>query len=182
MHPKTIDTGVLNEYLNTFALVSADGSSSASRVQTLITRPANTTTYPSGSVIGGPISFPAIGAIGGHIMITSADLRIDIPAIPVGMGAFRLHMYSVTPPSAYANAAVWDLPATDRAGYLGFIDVTAPIDFGSTLFTQSDNSLNKHVQLDPASTAVFGYIVTSGSYTPASASEVYAPTIRAVAI
>lgn len=153
----------------------------AARAQVTITRPANVTPYTAGDVVGGVITFPSMGAAGSQAMLTSVDLRIDIAAIPSGMTSFRLYLYSVTPPSALADNAVWDLPAGDRAGFIGYIDLGSPLDLGSTLFTQLD-TINKHVKLGAAETALFGYLVTTGGFTPAANSEVYVPTLRAVAL
>jgi hypothetical protein len=101
----------------------------------------------------------------GHIIITDADLRVDVTAVPSGMTAFRLHLYDVTPPSALGDNAAWDLPAGDRAAYLGYIDLGTPVDVGSTLFVQTP--VNKKVTL--LSSSVFGYLVTLGGYTPSNA-------------
>lgn len=133
-----------------------------------ITRPADTTAYNAGDVVGATAAvwtFPLIGASGGQIIIMGVDCRIDVAAIPSGMNSFRLHLYDATPPSALADNAVWDLPAGDRASYLGYLDVGSPVDVGSTLFVQSDQ-INKKVKLN-ASTSLFGYLVTNGGYTPA---------------
>lgn len=137
-----------------------------------ITRPANTTAYTAGDVIGSDTS--ASSALefvnvaptgGGDVLITSAELRIDLTAVPSGMTTFSLHLYSVTPPSAYADNAVWDLPSGDRASYLGFIDLGSPVDVGSTLWVELQG-INK--QVTAAGTSIFGYLRTNGAYTPAS--------------
>jgi hypothetical protein len=134
-----------------------------------VTRPANTDTYGAGDVVGATAAawaFPLMGPSGGRIMITSASLEIDVSAVPAGMTSFRLHLYSVTPPSALADAATWDLPSGDRASYLGYIDLGSPADVGSTLFVQSDQN-NKQLKL--AGTGLWGYLVTNGSYQASSA-------------
>jgi hypothetical protein len=146
-----------------------------------VTRPANTTAYTAGDVVGAAaaaIEFPLIGPSGGNIMITSAELEVDEAAVISGMTSFRLHLYSVTPPSALADNAVWDLPSGDRASYLGYIDLGTPVDVGSTLFVQTD-AINKHLKL--AGTSLFGYLVTNGGYTPSSAS-VRVITLHSVAL
>lgn len=146
--------------------------------QPTVTRPANTTAYTAGDVVGGAITFSSIGPTGGgHVMISGVDLRIDIAAIPAGMTTFRLHLYNVTPPSAIADNSAWDLPSGDRSAYLGYIDVGTPADLGSTCFVQTDN-LNKKLLL--ASANVYGYLVTTAGYTPAANSEVYTPRLQAV--
>ena len=157
---------------------------SAYRSAPTVTRPANVTAYSAGDVVGATaaaITFPAIGLSDGHIMLTSIDLRIDVAAVPAGMLSFRLHLYTVTPPSALADNAVWALPAGDRANYAGFVDLGVPVDVGSTLFIQTD-SVNKHIKLSAGETALYGYLVTNGAFTPAGNSEVYVPRLRSVGL
>lgn len=139
--------------------------------QTTITRPADTTAYTAGDVVGATaaaIKFTNIGDALGHIIITDADLRIDVSSVPAGMTTFRLHLYNVTPPSALADNAAWDLPAGDRAAYLGYIDFDTPVDLGSTLFV-SMTAINKKLKLGLTS-SIFGYLVTTAGWTPSSAS------------
>jgi hypothetical protein len=146
-----------------------------------VTRPANTNTYGVGDVVGATAaawSFPLMGPSGGQIMITSASLEIDLTAVPAGMTSFRLHLYSVTPPSALADEATWDLPSGDRASYLGYIDLGTPVDVGSTLFVQTDQ-INKQLKL--VGTGLFGYLVSNGTYAGASAG-VQVITLHAVAL
>ena len=142
-----------------------------------VTRPANTTAYTAGDVVGGVITFPGMGPYGGDILITSAALRINVAAIPAGMTSFRLHLYDLTPPSALEDNAAWDLPAGDRASYLGYVDLGSPADVGSTLFVQADQ-INKQVRLRTAT--LYGYLASSGGFTPAANSEVYVPELNAV--
>jgi len=136
-----------------------------------ITRPANTTPYSAGDVVGNATTaiqeFANIGPAGGYIVIKSADLRIDVAAIPAGMTTFRLHLYDVSPTAIIDNAA-WDLPAADRASYIGYIDHGTVLDLGSTLYVQA-NSINKQFKLASGSTSLFGQLVTNGGYTPGSA-------------
>lgn len=159
-------------------------ASNAYTSQPTVTRPANTTAYAAGDVVGAAaaaITFAAAGPSASHVVIQSADLRIDVAAIPAGMSSFRLHLYDATPPSALADNAPWDLPAGDRANYLGFIDLGSPADLGSTLFAQADG-VAKKVKLAAASTSLFGYLVTAGAFTPAGNSEVYVPRLNAVGV
>jgi hypothetical protein len=149
--------------------------------QTTVTRPANTTPYSAGDVVGGAITFTSAGPSAGYLLITSADLRIDVTAVPSGMTSFRLYLYDVTPPSAIADNAAFDLPSGDRANYLGFIDLGVPGDLGSTLYTQVTQP-GLQVKLAAASTSLFGYLVTTGAYTPAANSEVYVPRLRGVGV
>lgn len=139
--------------------------------QTTFTRPADTTAYTAGDVVGATlaaIEFRNIGDHGQSILITDADLRIDVTSVPAGMTTFRLHLYNATPPSALADNAAWDLPAGDRLAYLGYIDLGTPVDVGSTLFVQTDGSGSKQIKMG-ASSSLWGYLVTNGGFTPTSA-------------
>lgn len=145
-----------------------------------ITRPANQTSYAAGDVVGGVLTFPNMGLNAGRIMITSASLECDIAAIPAGMTNFLLYLYGVTPPSALADNAPFDIPSGDRAALLGGpINLGSPVDIGSTLLVGSD-ALNKQLKL--AGTSLFGYLVTVGGFTPAANSEVYVVTLHAVGL
>jgi hypothetical protein len=82
------------------------------------------------------------------------------------MGAFRLHLYTATP-TAIADNAAFDLVSGEVANYAGYIDLPAPQDLGSTLFTQTDYC-GTAVKLASASTSLFAELETRGGYTPAS--------------
>jgi hypothetical protein len=149
-----------------------------------VTRPANTTAYSDNDVVGGPIEFPNInlglkGNNAGDILITSSELEIDVAAIPSGMTSFNMYFYSVTPPSALADNSPFDIPAGDRASFLGKISLGTPVDEGSTLYIRTDQ-VNSH--LSPAGTSIFAYLVTVKGFTPAGNSEVYKPTLHAIAL
>ena len=144
-----------------------------------ITRPANTTPYTALDVVGGALTFPSMGPSAGRVMLTSTQLELDIAAIPTGMTSFFLALYNVTPPSALADNAPWDLPSGDRASFLGIVQLGTPVDLGSTLYIEQ-NIVNKQIKL--AGTSLFGYLVTQTGYTPAANSEVYVNTLHAVGL
>lgn len=133
-----------------------------------VTRPNDTTPYTAGDVVGAAlaaITFPTMGpAGGGEVIITSADFRRYVAALISGETSYRLHLYNVTPPSALADNAVWDLPSGDRAAYLGYIDLGTPVDLGATLAAPENNQINKQVTL--LSSNLYGYLVTNGGFTP----------------
>lgn len=156
-------------------------ASTAARAVAAITRPANVTAYSANDVVGGVLTLAAAGPAAGHVVITSADLRYDVSAIPSGMSSFRLYLYRSTPPSALADNAAWDLPSGDRASFIGYVDLGTIADLGSTLFVQVDG-INKQVKLGAAETALYGYLVTTAGYTPAANSETLQLTLRTVAL
>lgn len=151
------------------------------------TRPANTTAYTAGDVVGetaAALTFLSSSLVSSNkvitdkfvtasqpsscrAMITDVSLRIDVSTVPSGMSSFRLHLYNATPPSALADNAAWDLPSGDRASYIGYVDIDTPVDVGSTLFVQNA-AVNKLISLGD-SNQLYGYLVTNGAYTPGSA-------------
>ena len=164
----------------------ADYLSSGASVPASFTRPNDTTAYTAGDTLGGPsaiLTFAGLGAgsaPGRNLLIASATLRIDVNAVPAGMGAFRLHLYTAVP-DAIADNAAWDLAsAGDRAKYQGFIDFASPTDLGSTLWSQADG-VNHQVQLADGATALYGVLQTTGAFTP-TALAVYTITLRAVSV
>lgn len=138
-----------------------------------VTRPNDTIGYTAGDVVGAAaaaIAFPTMGpSEGGEVIITSLAFERDVTAVISGEASYRLHLYSVTPPSALADNAAFDLPSGDRAAYLGWIDIPTPTDLGSTLYVAVDG-INKQVTL--ASGSLYGYLATVGAYTP-TAQSVY---------
>jgi S-formylglutathione hydrolase FrmB len=135
-----------------------------------VTRPANTTAYTAGDVVGGAYELTFAGPVAGLLRIDFASLAIAVTAVPSGMTSFRRHFYSRTPPSAIADNAAWDLTAADLPYYLGYIDVGSPVDVGSSLYVQVTQN-QQPVKLETAS--LFCYEVTNGGFTPAANSEVY---------
>jgi hypothetical protein len=147
----------------------------AYRTIATITRPSNATAYTAGDVVGDTggsaiISLTAAGPTAGFVIIQSISLVFSDSAVPSGMGAFRLHLYSASPTAIVDNAA-YDLLSGDRANYMGFIDLPTPADFGSSLYTQTDYP-GRLIKLAAASTTLFVELETRGAYTPVSASTV----------
>jgi len=132
-----------------------------------ITRPADTTPYTAGDVVGGPLTIGTFGPRQSTMMVMAASLMVNDTGVISGETSYRLHLYNVTPPSALADNTAWDLPAGDRASYLGFIDLGTPVDLGSTLWVET-NGINKLLRLPDEASSVYGYLVTAGAYTPTS--------------
>lgn len=135
------------------------------------TRPANTTAYTAGDVVGTDaatnLSFANIGNIaGGCFEIQRVSLRVDVSAVPAGMSTFKLHLFNAAPTAITDNLA-FNLIAADRAKYLGYITIYQPEDFGDTLWGQDDKVLFKG-KLAAASTTLYGVLQTTAGYTPAS--------------
>lgn len=142
-------------------------------VQTTITRPANATPYTAGDVIGGAITIATGMTSGQRIMLAGMDLQYQVASVPSGMTTLRLHLYNVTPPSAIADNSPWTFGSSDRASYLGYVDfpAVAALGTGTTTVFSLVEQLNKLLQLS-GSANLFGYLVTTGGFTPAGNSEV----------
>lgn len=147
-----------------------------------ITRTNDTNVYAANDVIGAATGSTAaqtfaVAAGAGEYTITCASLEIDASAIISGETTYQLQLYNVTPPSALGDNAAWDIPSGDRTAALGPpINLGTPADLGSTLMVEQCN-LNK--QITTLSANVFGYLVTTGTYTP-TASRVYKVTLHSV--
>ncbi len=150
-----------------------------------LTRTNDTNAYLANDVVGAAtgstaaLEFKGMGPSGARLMITSTQLEIDATAVISGETSYRLHLYNITPPSALGDNTAWDLPAGDRASYLGFIELGTPVDLGSTLYVEQ-NIVNKQTALGPGQ-SLFGYLVTIGPYTP-TASRVHKITLHAVTL
>ena len=123
--------------------------------------------YSAGDIMQGAREFTNIGPAGGEVLIVNTRLRVDASAIVSGETSYTLHLYSVTPPSALADNAVWDLPAGDRASYMGSVSLGTVVDLGSTIFVEQ-TGLTKQVTV-PAGGSLFGYLVTNGGFTATGA-------------
>ncbi len=150
-----------------------------------LTRTADTNAYTAGDVVGAAtgstaaLEFTDMGPVGRSIRITGCELLIESTGVISGETSYRLHLYSVTPPSALGDNTAWDLPSGDRASYLGYVDLGTPVDAGATLFVQTQD-ITKDVKLEKSGT-LWGYLVTVGGYTPTSA-RVYNITLHSLAL
>ncbi len=154
--------------------VNQDGSATGGSYSASATFTPAAASHTAGDSNGTAQEF-AFGAISGsRIRIVSATLRINSATIETT--AWRVHLFSVTPPSALADDAPFTLASGDLPSYLGYIDLAQVVDFGDTLFIETTN-IQKQIQL--AGTSVFGYLVNGTTLTPAAVAHIV--TIQAVA-
>ncbi|MBY2911340.1 hypothetical protein [Rhizobium leguminosarum] len=163
--------------------IPVDQKSTAHDITVTLTRPANVTPYTAGDVVGqtggGVLTFAGIGKVGGGaILITRAELELDIAALPSGMGSFRLYLYSAAPASALADNAPFTFLLGDRPGFLGFIDLGTPVLIGGGTLYCKVSGINEQFKLTTAD--ISAYLVTAGGYTSAANSEVYKITLHSV--
>lgn len=162
------------------------GSSGSSGVGGFVsvTRPANTTAYGVGDVVGGgdgstttaAISFSGFSA--GEWLVTGVDLYVGSSALQSGEGSYSLHLYSAAPATVLVDNAAWDLPSGDRAKYLGRIDLGTPVDLGGTIRVDVAG-VNKQITLP--GTTLLGFLVTNAAFTPGSGT-VYFVNLHAVQV
>ena len=132
------------------------------------TRPDNTTAYTALDVVASTVNleFAAVMQKPGNMFkVTGATLEIDQAAVTSGITTFLLHLYDAAP-TVIADNAAFDLPAGDRAKYLGNITLAAPTDLGATIWSQ--NAIDFTGKLASGSTALYGILQTTGGWTPAA--------------
>jgi len=150
-----------------------------------ITRPANTTAYTAGDVIGDTngsaifeiVDFGDAGNDYSERIISSATLQINTGDIVTGMSVFNVELYNALP-TAIADNSAWDLSVNDRTKHLGTIILPTPIDKVATLKSEADN-INKQISLLTGS--LFVELVTVGGFIPVSAC-VFILTIHSIKI
>ena len=166
-------------------LVNSDGSLAGSlglawESTATITRAANTTAYTANDVYGGVFELTNIGSSGGYVFISSIDIIFNITALPSGMGAFAVYLYSSTPPSAITDNLPYSLSSGDRTSIMtlnGFsLSASLARGGGGSVVAETLN-INQLFKLATGSTSLWGYLVTLGAFTPAANSET--ATIRA---
>ena len=150
--------------------LTVDGKAYRSTVT--FNRPSNTTAYTAGDVVGATggsaiHTLTTAGPSGGYILIQSISMATHDTSVPAGMASFRIHFYNASP-TAIADNAAFDLLTTDHGKYLGYVDLPAPQDFGSSIYTQADYP-GRLVKLATGSTSLFIEIETKGAFTPVSA-------------
>lgn len=106
----------------------------------------------------GGVAFP-----GGELVIVSSQLLISETALQASEASYSLKLFNVTPPSARADNAVWDIPAGDRASYLGALALGTPVDIGSSLVIEVDN-IQKMINVLPTG-KTFAELVTAAGFT-----------------
>ncbi len=131
--------------------------------------------HVAGDCNGAAGTFASMGPNAGRIMITSASLVIA--GATAEATAWRLYLFSVTPPSAVADDGAFVLPAGDLASFLGYIDLGTAVDLVDNQYVEV-NGINKQVKL--AGTSMFGYLTNLTTLTPAAVAHTV--TLHSVAL
>lgn len=129
--------------------------------------------YGANDVLSGVLTFASIANGASDIVIEGISLMINRSTVIASESSYRLYLYSSSPPSALADNAVWDLPSGDRTVFQGYVDITIPVDLGSTVYVEINN-LNK--RLRTSSSNIFGYLITVPAFTDTS--DLHTITLR----
>lgn len=132
--------------------------------------------YSAGDVVDAAKEFTDLGPTGALIRIIGTVLKIDATALVASEGAYTLHLYTATPPSAQADNAAWTLASADLPYYCGSVDLSTPVDLGAGLYVAT-GGLTKDIAL--IGTSLFGRLVTVAGITlPAVARQVQLNVVR----
>ena len=135
------------------------------------TRPADITAYSAGDVMGespvasyytfAPVAVNPIGVV----TIRQASLQIDTGVVG-NWGPTRLHLYSAAP-TAQLDGAAYNVPAADRAGYLGYVSLETPIAVGDTAFASAD--LDFRAKIAEGARTLYGVLQAVYGFDPPTA-------------
>jgi hypothetical protein len=100
---------------------------------------------------------------GSLIRILTSIMKIDATALQASEGAYTLHNYSVTPPSAQADNDAWTLASADLTAYRGSIAIGTPVDLGAALYIKTPLV---DIDIKLATSSVWGRLVTTPGFTP----------------
>jgi hypothetical protein len=106
----------------------------------------------------------ALGAPSGCVFRIT-DVSLLIAGGTIETTVWTLHLYNVTPPSALADDAAFNLPSGDRTAYLGSISIPQVVDLGDTLYIKSANDSTLGT-FKLAGTSLFGYLTNVTTLTP----------------
>jgi len=111
--------------------------------------------------LGGAREFTGVGTGPGESrIINSTDIVISGATAVTTI--WEVHLYSVTPPSAILDDAVWDIPSGDRASYLGFVPIAQTVDAGATQYGHTP-LIGRQFKL--SGTSLFAYLVPVSAIT-----------------
>lgn len=124
--------------------------------------------HTAGDVVGGAKVFNGVCNPGRRTAITNTTFLLDTGTAEAS--AFRLYLFSVTPPSAAADDAAFTLASGDRASFLGYVELSTAVDLGDTTYIENA-SLNKEFAC-PSTGDVYGYLVNLTTVTTQAVAHV----------
>ncbi len=153
------------------APISALGGSNGYEPSAVFTPAA--ASHVASDVVGGAQQFANAGpSAGGLVRIISGSLLLASGTVETT--AWALHMYNVTPPSAFLDDAAWSLPSGDRAAYLGSVAFAQLVGLGATPGSYYIETSNIMKGIKLLSGSLWGYLVNGTTLTP----QAVAHTVR----
>lgn len=110
------------------------------------------TSHTAGDAVGAAAEFALNAPTASVLKIIGASMLVAGGTNETS--TWRVHLFSVTPPSAVADDGAIVIAAADRASYLGYFDFAQLVDLGDTLYIEA--TPNKIIRL--TGTSVFGYL------------------------
>lgn len=102
---------------------------------------------------------------GGLLLILSSRFYVNATGVISGETSYNLHLYNVTPTSAHADNAAWDIPDTDLGQYQDYLSLGTPVDVGTNLRVPTD-AFNRPISVSPnVNGKTFAELVTVGGFT-----------------
>lgn len=150
----------------------------AFRINYTFNRPADTTAYAVGDVVGaagaaGAVhQLTSVGQAGAILQIQSVRLRMSGTALPTNMaGGFRVHLYNAQPADVADNAAYVAI-AGERTSYIDYVDIPTLEVIGGGFLSRTVNYVGTPAQL--MTTSLWAEIVTQAgnNFTPVSGASV----------
>jgi len=156
------------------------------------TRPNDTTAYSNGDVygdnsktLGTQIKFDNLGKADSSVMLTSGCLSLQTDLIPSErpFSGFRLYLYNVARPVGIPDNLQWFLfdsgqGIDERNKYRGYIDFIPYISLSNAYLYFQNNNINKQIKL--SSSALYGHLVTLGTYSNPGASTQFTIELNTV--
>jgi len=103
---------------------------------------------------------------GSLIRVLATILKIDQSGLQASEGAYSVHLYDVTPPSAQADNAAWTLAQEDLAAYVDVIALGTPADLGGGSFIKTQLADQQDYKLAEDRSSLWARLVTTPAFTP----------------
>lgn len=129
------------------------------------------------TALGEILEFASLGAANDLICILGARMKYSANAVPTASTGYRLHLYNAAP-TAIADDAAFNVPATDLAKYIGYVPISTLVDLGDSC-ASFDNNINFTCKL--AGTGLFGILQCIAAETPA-ANAVFTILLNTIAV
>jgi len=166
---------------NKLDAVALTGNNVGRQSSATITLAAGTDAHDALDVVstaaGAVMEFVSVGVANDLICVMGSRVKYAVNALPTAHAGYRLHLYKAAP-TAIADDAAFNVPATDLAKYIGYIPVSSLVDVGDNCISQ-DNNVNYTCKL--AGTSLFGILQCIAAETPA-ASAVYTISLNTVTV